>query len=62
MEQAFGNNSPLIKWKEEKWGWEEEGQDREEENNVCGPSNVKHAERHGLLYMCSFYTESANNT
>jgi hypothetical protein len=27
IEQAFGDNSPLIKWREEEWGWEEgEGQ------------------------------------
>jgi len=33
LERALGNNSPLIQWKEEEWGWGEKGKYRKEEKN-----------------------------
>jgi len=42
LERALGNNSPLIQWREEEWGWgKEDGKYRKgKKNKMCMDSSA----------------------
>jgi len=57
----LGNNSPLIQWREEEWGWGEGGgQLQKRKKNVYVLSNAKHADKHGLL--STYFTQKVQTT